>query len=331
MKPNDKDMIELLQKSGSKDSNVSKAAMYEIAKALETPLREAVLSGDILGDIFETDDVTNGVTAEYPLDLIVPGTEKDYVAYTLPKAGAMPHRNVEGDYVQVPTFEVGNTIDWLLKYARDARWNIVKRAMQILEAGFVKKRNDDGWHTILGAGVDRNILVFDGDAAAGQFTKRLVSLMKVIMRRNGGGNSSSQNRGKLTDIYLSPECMEDIRNWGVDQIDEVTRREIYVAGDGTVNRIFSVNLHDIDELGEGQEYQTFFSSTLSGSLASGDVELIIGLDLESRGSSFVSPLGSPLEVFPDEMNHRARRAGLYAWEERGYAVLDGRKVIMASA
>ena len=82
--------------------------------------------------------------------------------------------------------------------------------MEVLEASFVKKMNDDGWHTILAAGVDRNIVVFDSDAAAGQFTKRLVNLMKTVMRRNGGGNSSSNNRGQLTDLYVSPEAMEDL-------------------------------------------------------------------------------------------------------------------------
>ena len=321
-------MIELLKKSGSKDKNESLAATRELAKALELPLREAVLSGDILGDIFETVDVTNGVTAEFPLDMIVPGTEKDYIAYTIPKAGAIPHRNVEGDYVQVPVFEVGNSIDWLLKYARAARWDIVKRAMQVLEAGMVKKHNDDGWHTLLAAGVDRNIGVFDGDAAAGQFTKRLVSLMKVIMRRNGGGNSSSVNRGKLTDIYMSPEGMEDIRGWGIDQVDETTRREIYVAGDGTLNKVFGVYLHDLDELGEGQEYQSFFTNSLSGTMASGDVELVVGLDLTKK-SSFVRPVESALEVF-EEDNHRARRAGLYCWDSSGFGVLDGRTTIIGT-
>jgi len=33
------------------------------------------------------------------------------------------------------------------------------------------------------------------------------------------------------DIYISPEALEDIKNWGVDQIDETTRREIYVSFD----------------------------------------------------------------------------------------------------
>ena len=80
---------------------------------------------------------------------------------------------------------------------------------------------------------------------------RLVSLLKTVMRRNGGGNSASNNRGLLTDLYVSPEAMEDIRNWGVDQVDEVTRREIYTAADGSVKQdIFGVNLHDLDELGD---------------------------------------------------------------------------------
>jgi hypothetical protein len=121
--------------------------------------------------------------------------------------------------------------------------------------------------TLLAAGVDRNIVVYDSDAATGQFTKRLVSLMKTVMRRNGGGNSASNNRGMLTDLYVSPEAMEDIRNWGVDQVDEVTRREIYTAADGSVNRVFGVNLHDLDELGDGQEYQLFYENTLSAHYA----------------------------------------------------------------
>ena len=97
----------------------------------------------------------------------------------------------------VPTYDVGASIDYLLKYARDARWDIVGRAMDVLQGQFTKKMNDDGWHTILSAGVDRNILVYDADASSGYFSKRLVSLMKTIMRRNGGGNSTSINRGQM--------------------------------------------------------------------------------------------------------------------------------------
>jgi hypothetical protein len=201
--------------------------------------------------------------------------------------------------------------------------------MEVMEAQFVKKMNDDGWHTLLAAGVDRNIVVFDSDAAAGQFTKRLVSLMKTVMRRNGGGNSASNNRGMLTDLYVSPEAMEDIRNWGVDQVDEVTRREIYVAADGTLNRVFGVNLHDLDELGESQEYQLFYTNVLNGTLAASDVELVVGLDMRKR-DSFIMPVRQEVQIFEDDTLHRQKRAGFYGWAEQGFAVLDNRRVLLGS-
>ena len=207
------ELTDLLIRSGSLQKEESLAANAEFAKALEQPLRQGILNGDILDGIFEPIQLAQSATPEFPLDFLSPGTEKDFVAYTIPNHGYIPERHVEGDYIMVPTYDVGASIDYLLKYARDARWDVVGRAMEVLEASFVKKMNDDGWHTILAAAVDRNIRVNDSDADAGQFTKRLVSLMKTVMRRNGGGNSTSANRGQLTDLYVSPEAVEDIRNW----------------------------------------------------------------------------------------------------------------------
>ena len=329
LKRPDEQFIELLKQSGSADRATALAAQHEIAKALEEPLRQGVLVGDILGNIFERMVMEPGTTTEFPLDLLAPGEEDEFVAYTNPGHGRIPERQVEGDYVMVPTYSISASIDYLLRYAREARWDVVGRAMQVLEASFVKKMNDDGWHTVLAAGVDRNIMVYDADATAGQFTKRLVSLMKTVMRRNGGGNSGSIVRGKLTDMYLSPEALEDIRNWQVDQIDEITRREIFVAADGGITRLFQVNLHDIDELGESQEYQNFFTSQLSGSLQGSDLELVVGLDLGNR-DSFIMPVKQEVQIFEDDALHRHQKAGLYGWAELGFAVLDNRRVLLGS-
>jgi len=324
------ELTELLVRSGSSKREVSMLANAEFAKALELPLRQALLSGDILGGIFEPIQLAQSATPEFPLDFLAPGTEKDFVAYTVPNHGYIPERHVEGDYVMVPTFDIGASIDYLLKYARDARWDVVGRAMEVLESSFVKKMNDDGWHTLLAAGVDRNVVVYDSDAtSAGMFSKRLVSLMKTVMRRNGGGNSSSQNRGLLTDLYISPEAMEDIRNWGLDQLDEVTRREIYTAADGTLNRVFGVNLHDVDELGEGQEYEMFYESTLAASLPGSKTEIVVGLDLRKR-DSFIMPVRQEVQIFEDETLHRQKRAGFYGWAEQGFAVLDNRRVLLGA-
>ena len=329
-RPSD-EFIALLKNSGDSDIQVAQAAQREFAKALELPLRKGVLVGNVLDDIFETINVGPGATTEFPLDLIAPGLEGEHVAYTNPGHGRIPERSVEGDYVMIPTYSITSSIDYLLRYAREARWDIVARAMQVLEAGFVKKMNDDGWHTLLAAGVDRNILVYDADATAGQFSKRLVSLMQTVMRRNSGGNAASVGRGRLTDLYVSPEALEDVRNWGLDQIDEVTRREIYTAAEGgaPITRIFGVNLHDMDELGEGQEYQDFFTSELSGAVQGSDTELVVGLD-QSSNDSFVMPVKAQLEIFEDPTLHRQQRAGYYGFAEIGFGVLDNRRVILGS-
>jgi len=328
----DAEFIELLQRTASTDRVEAGNAMAELAKAIELPLREGIMVGDIASNIYERIAMPAGSSTEFPLDLISPGEEADFVAYVAPAHGRVPERTVEGDYVMVPTYTIANSIDWLLRYAREARWDVVARATQVLEAGFVKKMNDDAWHTILAAGVDRNILVYDADAAAGQFTKRLVSLLKVVMRRNAGGNSASIKRGQLTDLYLSPEGVEDMRNWGIDQLDETSRREIYVANDaaGSVSRVFGVNLHAIDELGEGQEYQTYYSNSLSGTLGpSSDVELVVGLDLAAN-DSFVMPVKQEVTIFEDPALHRQQRSGLYGFAEVGFGVLDNRRVVLGS-
>jgi hypothetical protein len=209
--------------------------------------------------------------------------------------------------------------------------------MAVLEAGFVKKMNTDGWRVIIAAGAGRTDfnggapLVYDSAATAGQFTKRLVSLMKTTMTRLAGGNSASLNRGKLTDIYLSPEALEDIREWDHDEVDDLTRREIFEASDesGPMAKIYGVNLHPLDELGVNQEFQTFFA-TLALNMATDDEEIVIGLDL-SKNDSFVMPIKRELAVFDDSENmHRRMKAGFYAWQEHGFASLDGRVILLAS-
>jgi len=324
------EMKAMLARAGNIDPSIAQPAHVEVAKALQEPLREALFAGDIVTDIFPMIKFEPGVPTEFQLDPIVPGTQKDYYAYTIPKHGYIPQRHIEGDYVMVPTYDVGNSIDWLLKFSEFARWDVVGRAMRVFEAGFVKKTNDDGWHTLLAAALDRNILVFDGDAGSGQFTKRLISLMKVVMRRNGGGNSATPNRGRLTDLYISPEAVEDMRNWGVDIVDEFTRREIFTADDGSFMRIFNVNLHDIDELGEQQEYQNFYQNTLGGTLQSNDLELVVGLDL-FHNDSFVMPTYRPgIQMFEDFALHRQQRHGVYGWKSVGFGCLDNRRLILGS-
>lgn len=334
------EMVELLKRTGSPDRAEAMAAMHALAQALQIPLRSALLNGDILDGIFAVETLDPGATAEYPLDFYQHNNnEDDFIAYTIPSEGAIPTRTIAGDSVTVSTYDVGNAIDWLLKYSRAARWNVVQRAMETFEAGFVRKMNTDGFRVIISAGAGRTDylggapMIVDSAATAGQFTKRLVSLMKTSMTRLAGGNSATQSRGQLTDLYISPEALEDIREWDRDEVDETTRREIFTASDdpatGPLARIYGVTLHPITELGVGQEFQNYFDDVLSGSMGASDEEIVVGLDLQEN-DSFVMPVKEPLTIFEDPALHRRRRAGVYGWQEHGFASLDGRRVILGS-
>lgn len=326
-------MNELLINTANDNREIALASMHELARALELPLRQGVLYGDMIADVYQPVNFQPGQAIEFVLDFLAPGTERYHVAYTIPNHGRIPERHVEGDVVSVSTYEIASSIDWLMKYSRDARWDIVTRALQVLRASFTKKLNDDGFHILLAAAVDRNIVVYDSTAAAGAFTKRLISLMQQVMRRNSGGNSTSLNRGRLTDIFMSPEALEDVRNWSTADIDEVTRREIFVSPDGTLNRIFGVTLHDIDEFGDGQQYQEYYLNELGGTLASGDQELVLGLDMSGgpgAGGTLMMPIREPLRIYEDETFLRQRRVSYFGWMEAGFTSLDSRKLVLGS-
>lgn len=325
------EMLAVLRKAASPDLMEKYAAQSILAKSVELPLRQGIMPGDniLVEGIFEPQEFTPGQEIKYPLDLMQPGRERDFYAYNIPAHGRIARRNAEGDYVQVATFKVGSSIDLNMEYVRDARWDVWQRAVEIFEDGFIAKINLDGWHTVLTAGVDRNILVFDSDAAAGTFTKREVSLLKSVMVRNGGGNTSSRDGFRLTDLFVSTEALEDIRNWNVDQIDEVTRREIFQMQDGTLSRIFGVNLHELRELGVGQEYQAYFTTDLGGSMGASDEEIVVGADLSKRRGA-VMPIKYPFTSSADPFLEREDKMGIYGRQHHGFAVLDSRMFILGS-
>jgi hypothetical protein len=325
------EQIALLKATASDNLDVAMAAQRAFAQALNEPLRQGIFDEDNLGGIYRREVLPPGAQANYPLDFVRPGTEDlDFTAITLPKQGRVPERHVEGDELWVPTFQIANAIDWSLRYARDARFDVVARALEVYRMGFTRKINEDGWHTILAAADARGLVVNDSVAQDGQFTKELVSKMQTAMTRNAGGNGQV---GRLTDLYVSMEAMEDLRAWDISEIDDVTRREILQSAGRNLALLYGTRLHFMTEYGVGQEYQLYLTNVLGRSVTAvdaNDEEFVLGLDL-STNDSFVQPIRQELQTFeaPPEM-HRRQKAGVYGWMEHGFAVLDNRRVLLGT-
>lgn len=329
---------EVLKATASVDPVVRAKAITELFTAFTLPARQAIFDGDNKSDIFTLTTLPPGVSPEIPVDTIRPGTEGDYRAFTNPGKGYIPAAMSSGDKFTLQTIGDANAVEWDLEHARNARWDIIGRYMEALVAGFVKKQNDNAWHTLLAGVADRGMVIYDAGAQVGQFTKKLFSLARCTMARNAGGNQTSLKQGKLTDIYLSCEGIEEILNWNLDQVPDAVRNQLYSmsGNDNTTLDILKVKLHEMRELGVGQEYQAYYTDILLGALTpiigsthvAADIELAVALDLATR-DSFVILETQPLQIFQDGAEgsalHRSQKGGAYGWRRYGVGVLDTRR------
>lgn len=311
-----------------KASVTSDEAYAKLAKALTVPLQEAVMSGDIT-DIFDPLKFEWGQATEYPIHWMNAGDEKDFVAFTIPAAGAIPHKEVQGDYVMVPTYDIGDAIDCNKRYVLESRWDVLSDMVKWLANGHVVKKNRDCWRVLLAAAVNRGLAIYDSEATAGYFTKRLVSLLRIGFARYGGGNSASTNRFKMTDLFMSPEGLEDVRNWDLTQVDDATRKQIFVGnGEYALTQIYGVRLHDLFELGVGQEFQSYYTGTLGASMQGSKTEIVVGMDLTPGKRAFVMPYRQKATIHEDKTQERKRRYSLWSEENFGAAVLETRAIMI---
>jgi len=297
-----------------------------LAQVLSDVWKTGAFEPDLLGGIFTRINVAPGVDAKFPLDFYSPtiSDTDEHTAFVVPAEGKIPNRVIDGDEVHVPTYKIANAISWNLDYARDARWDVIERAIEVFTNGFTRKMNDDGWHVVLAAAAN-NSVTNDTAAGSGVFTKPLLTSMQTAMKRLTGNRD-----GKLTDLFLSPEAIADIRNFSDTVVDDATLRAlINHDGEAPLPSLFGVTLHEVIDMGVGQEYQTYLTGTVGASLAASDAEFCVGLDL-GRRDSFVMPVREDMEMFDDPSLHRSGKAGVYGWMELGFAALDNRRAILGS-
>ena len=325
------EMKAMLRSCAAENVAVAQSNQSAFAEFVSEVLRKGILDGDILFNIYDVREFGPSEHIEYPLHFLTPGSEKANIAFTVPALGRIPERQFTGDFLTVQTYEVADSVDVPMKFVRDARWDVVGDLLEILKGSFVRKANVDGWRNLIMAGYARNVIMQDTNATSGLLSKRLAKLMEIGMARYAGGNATSQNRGKLTDLFMSPEAQADATNWQIAEVDDFTRRQIFI--DGELTKIYGINIHQLVELGVGYEFQNYFSNTLKATLpgagASQKQELIIGLDL-SKKDSFKMPIREQVKIQVDPTFQRQRRMSMYGYGEWGFASLDVRRILLGA-
>jgi len=337
---------ELFKATASGNPEAGKA----IAQAISVPILQLVRDMSIARQLFAVEILEPGAQASYPV-----ADDFEAPVWILPKLGYVPTNHIEapGEEVYIPLFTCGTSFDWSLKYARDGRVDIAQRAMRNAARGMADYEEESAWRLIAPASTSAfsgkgllgarpaPIVEIDGGLAAGFLSKELINQMIIKMERT---------RRTLTDIFCSPEDMGDVREWGDSEVDDATRREIYVRAGA--NEVFNVMLHKAHQLGATGKYNINSNNSAYGIFrvgsggkfndyqpthvnvvdASGGVTTlgetqIYGFDLTAN-DSMVMPIKDELQFFDDPALHRRQRQGFYGWEEIGMCILDTRMLVM---
>jgi hypothetical protein len=179
----------------------------------------------------------------------------------------------------------------------------------------------------------------------------MMTRMRRINASFAGGTPDSAFSEGLTDLFVSPEIVEDIRAFayqpmntrGVPDSSESTavplpdsvRSEIY--NNAGTSEIYGVNITEILELGVSKKYNVLFDQFDSsifgaGSRTSANTEIVVGVD-GSKGS-FIraiaqnSDTGSSFNAIPDDQySARHDKVGFYGSLEEGRVCVDARAIV----
>lgn len=335
---NTPEQVELIKAMASRESTVAKEAQEAFAAfigpVVNKVLMEAATSSAVYTDLAYDEDDSPSI----PLDLFQGEGEGLVSVWSQNVAGGLPTSTVEGlSELKVSTYRLDSAVSFLKRYARRGRLDVASKAIERMTNEVLIKQERNAWAVVLKALADSGNTVGQGGATETFTLAKLNTLVKNVKRLNtsyaGGTTNSSYG---LTDIFVSPETMSDIRAFAYNPVGTASstdlpagvREEIYRGG-GT-QEIYGISIHELVELGSNQKYNKLFNEFYSGTFANGD-DVIVGLDLTK--DAFVRPIarnadsGSTFTAMPDDQFvARSEKIGFYGSLEEGRVCIDSRAV-----
>lgn len=322
-------------------------AYHAFAASATKPILQKLEQISYMRQLFRVERLGPGQQPIYPLP-----DEFDSPVWVLPALGRYAEDTLEfmADEVSIRTFVVQAAKDWLIRYAREGRVDVAVRAQQAVAKALAAYEEEAGWRVIIpaatsafdGAGIlgPRPAPIYEmpaGDPASGYFSKELINRMIIGMKRLGR---------KLTELWVSPEDLADIREWSSTDVDDTTRNTIFQAAG--LGSIWGIQLREVDVLGvRGQynindkdsEFGPFKGSASlnkfndyaithgnlvdsNGNLQTAGETQIYGFD--TSDISLVMPIKQEYQAMDDITLLRRQKQGFFGHMEFGMACLDAR-------
>jgi hypothetical protein len=349
---NTQENVELFQACASKDANVAMEARQTVAGFI----------GPVIQQVLNLKGSVNGIYTDWSYN------EDDYPTIPLDKyygvgvnAVQVWQQNIPGGLgtslqtglieMIVSTYALETAISFMLRDLKRGRLNSLSLGLNRTAQELLVKTERNGWlialralaegitnglrHTI--AATTSNVIQVD------DFNRLLTRAKRINTAFNGGTPDQLFSRG-CTDMFLSPEAMEQIRAFayqpmntrGVPNSDESTalglpdavRQSIYNSA-GT-SEIYGITLHEQLEFGDGQVYNSIFASFAAGGIITNATDqLVFGIDLTRE--VLIRPIatnaenGSSLTMqIDDQFGNRSGKVGYFGGIEEGRVCLDSR-------
>lgn len=359
---NTPEQVELIKALGSRNATEAAQASEAFA-AFIAPVAQKVLSQAGTASLLYSDSVYDeDDSPSIPLDLYY-NEGADFVnVWSQGMAGGLPSSQVSGlSEMKIATYRLDSAVSFLKRYARRGRLDVVSKAVERMVQEVLVKQERNAWAVVLKALAEAttNSLahVVASNAENTFAVADLSDLMTRVKRINtsfANGTPSDMDSKGLTDLFVDPETMADVRGFAYNPVNNVgsktsgpvalpsnVREDIFRSAG--MSEIFGVVLHELIELGQGKKYNTLFGEMVDasgvtipggggGTWSTADDKILVGADLGRE--AFIRPVarqaegGATFTALPDDQFvARQEKTGFYGYLEEGRVCIDARAVV----
>ena len=302
--------MEIFRAIASKDKQKSMEAQEALA-ALVGPVVDQVLNQAATSNaIYKKISYTmGGEVPSIPIDTWFGNTEGALLVWSENTSGGLASQLVHGaDEYRFTTHTFTSAVSFLKKYVENGRLDVLSKGIERLAEEVLLKTEYAKWYVLLaalaGASAADGLTHIIQANIAGTLTisdlNRLMTTAKRIRKSWAGGTPMSKPGRGVTDLFVSPEIIEDIRAMSYNPMNSTVGKTTATPGSGTDNpglalpdsmrldawnsggdaSFLGVRFHELLEFGVAQQYSQLFDQVYSGTptFAQATQEFVLGVD-----------------------------------------------------
>jgi len=368
------EQIELIQAMGSKNRDTAYEAQVALAEFIGPVINEVVNNAPTLSNLFTPLQFNADDNPSIPLDIYYDVSDEDYInVYSTHAPGGLPTNQVTPTHseMKIMTYKLDTAVSFDKKYASRSRLDVVSKSFTRAAQEILLKQERTSGNLLLGA-LAAGTTTVNGSSKKHTFQSNqderfmlddlnaMLTLAKRIRPSWAGGTPVGGNAG-LTDLIVSPETVEDLREMAYNPINtRDANGSVATAGDNLVAapdsvrapmfqsagipEFYGVSIMEVHEFGPNSKFQKIWNVLDSSSVDNnpnggktaatvddGD-DLVLGIDRSRdafiRAVAVDSETGSEFTlVADDQYSVRQAKVGWFGSIEEGRVVLDDRALV----